>query len=107
MITRIFTLIAISAAAASCAASAQEAGDPAKGFAYAGKVCAECHAIREADEMSSNIEAPSFEDIANTPGVTGMSLAASLHSVHENMPNFVLAPDERDNVVAYILSLGQ
>ncbi len=105
MITRIFALIAISAAAASYTARAQEAGDPAKGFAYAAKVCAQCHAVRKRDEMSPNPQAQSFEDIANTPGVTGMSLAAGLHTVHENLPTFVLAADERDNIVAYILSL--
>ncbi len=49
--------------------------------------------------------APSFQDIANTPGMTGISLAVILHSVHENMPNFVLTPNERDNIIAYILSL--
>ncbi len=107
MSTRIFALIAISAAAASYAARAQEAGDPSKGLAYASRVCAQCHAVREGDELSPNPEAPSFGDIANTPGVTGISLAATLHSVHENMPNFVLAPNERDNIVAYILSLKQ
>ncbi len=105
MLTRIFALIAISAATASYTARAQEAGDPVKGFAYANKVCAQCHAVREGDKLSPDLHAPSFVDIANTPGVTGMSLAAGLHTVHENMPNFVLAANERDNIVAYILSL--
>jgi len=86
-------------------ACAQEAGDPAKGLQYALQTCAQCHAIRKVEKLSPNALAPSFETIANTAGVTGISLAASLHSSHENMPNFVLDVAERDNVIAYILSL--
>lgn len=86
-------------------ARAQEAGDPAKGLNYALHACAQCHAIRKGDELSPNPLASSFETIANTAGVTGISLAATLHSSHENMPNFVLSMGERDNVIAYILSL--
>lgn len=84
---------------------AREPGNPESGFNYAKQACATCHAIRKGDRFSPHPKAPSFEAIANTPGVTGISLAAILHSVHENMPNFVLSPNERDNVIAYILSL--
>ncbi len=106
MFIRILALAAIfAAAAASHAARAQEAGDPERGAAYAKQVCAQCHAVREGDNISPNPKAPGFEDIANTSGVTGISLAASLHSVHENMPAFVLSAGERDNLIAYILSL--
>jgi mono/diheme cytochrome c family protein len=84
---------------------AEEPGDPSKGAAYAQKVCAHCHAVRKGDNFSPNALAPSFETIANTPGMTGISLAATLHSSHENMPNFVLSANERDNIIAYILSL--
>ena len=87
------------------AACAQERGNPSSGLIYAEQVCAQCHAIRKADEFSPHRLAPSFETIANTAGVTGISLATILHSVHENMPNFVLAATERDNIIAYILSL--
>ncbi len=86
-------------------ARAQEAGDAAKGLHYVSQVCAQCHAVRKGDNVSPNPLAPSFESIANAEGVTGISLAATLHSVHENMPNFVLRPDVRDHVIAYILSL--
>jgi mono/diheme cytochrome c family protein len=86
-------------------ALAQEPGDAGKGLAYATEVCAQCHAVRPGDKFSPNPKAPGFEDIANTSGVTGISLAASLHSIHENMPAFVLSMNERDNIIAYILSL--
>jgi len=106
MWTRILALIATLSAAASCA-RAQEAGDPAKGFDYASRLCAECHAVQKKDRMSPDPKAPGFQEIADTPGMTGISLAATLHSVHENMPSFTLAAGERDNVIAYILSLKQ
>jgi len=105
MSTRILALAAYFAAASIYPASAQEAGNPDAGFDYAKQSCAHCHAIRRGDNRSPNPKAPSFETIANVSGMTGISLAATLHSVHETMPNFVLRAKERDNVIAYILSL--
>jgi cytochrome c2 len=86
-------------------AGAQEPGNPDSGLGYVEKACTECHAVQKGNDFSPNPQAPSFEHIANSPGVTGISLAAILHTVHENMPNFVLSANERDNVIAYILSL--
>ena len=106
MLNRVLSAISIMSVAAT-SVYAQEAGDPAKGLAYANRVCTQCHAVRQNDQMSPNPKAPSFQEIADTPGMTGISLAATLHSVHENMPNFTLAADERDNIIAYILSLKQ
>ena len=98
-------ILALSVLFATTTSAAQERGDPDRGLNYARQVCAHCHAIRKGDENSPHHLAPSFEKIANSPGVTGIALAAILHSVHENMPNFVLSENERDNVIAYILSL--
>src|SRR5271157_638381 len=101
MLTRILALSAIFGnIIASYPVFAQEGG-----FSHAQRVCAECHAIRKGDNHSPNPLAPSFEAIANTSGVTGISLEAALHSVHENMPNFILSTTDRTNVIAYILSL--
>ncbi len=106
MLTRILAISALFATvSASYPAFAQESGDPAKGLIHAQQVCAQCHAIRQGDKLSPHPLAPSFETIANTSGVTGMSIAASLHSTHENMPNFVLSRTDMNNVIAYILSL--
>ena len=103
---RIFAVtLLLAEAATSYALRAQEAGDPRMGLHYARQVCAYCHAVEKGDKFSPNHLAPSFQDIANTPGITGISLAVILQSVHENMPNFVLTPNERDNIIAYILSL--
>ena len=97
-------LFAISKAS-SYGAFAQEPGNPESGFAYARQACAQCHAIREGNNSSPNPQAPSFEQTANSAGMTGISLAATLHSVHEHMPNFPLSANQRDNLIAYILSL--
>jgi mono/diheme cytochrome c family protein len=107
MMTRLLALSALlfMTAGASYVAHAQEPGSPAKGLNYAQQVCALCHAVRKGDQTSPNPLAPNFEAIANTSGVSGISLATILHSTHENMPNFVLSGNEQDNIVAYILSL--
>ena|SRR5271166_4893327 len=106
MLVRFLALFAFFASyGISFLACAQEPGDPAKGLKYAQRSCASCHAIRKGAASSPNSRAREFEAIANTSGVTGISLAASLHSVHEHMPNFVLSANERDDIIAYILSL--
>jgi mono/diheme cytochrome c family protein len=86
-------------------ANAQQGGDPQSGFNIAKSVCATCHAVRKGDSLSPRPGASSFEEIANASGVTGISLAATLHSIHENMPNFVLPVKNRDDIIAYILTL--
>jgi mono/diheme cytochrome c family protein len=105
MLTRILLLLVLSATANCCPAWAQEPGNAENGFNYAKQACAHCHAIRKGDNQPTNPLAPSFEKIANSSGVTGISLAAVLHSVHENMPNFVLPANDRDNIIGYIVSL--
>jgi len=104
---RIVAILAVVMAYSIQLAKAQESGDPVSGFNYARQTCATCHAIRKGDRMSPRPDAPSFEDIAGAPGVTGISLAAVLHSVHENMPNFSLPVREGDDIIAYILTLKQ
>jgi mono/diheme cytochrome c family protein len=106
MVIRLLAITAILAGAwAPHAVLAQEPGDAEKGLAYASQVCAQCHALQRGDLYSPMPKAPAFEEIANSAGVTGISLAAILHSVHENMPSFVLSEAGRDNIIAYILSL--
>jgi mono/diheme cytochrome c family protein len=85
-------------------AEAEEAGDPNRGLTYAKKVCAECHAVLP-DEESSDFMAPTFTGVANTPGMTATALAVWLQSSHPTMPNLIISPADRDDVVAYIVSL--
>lgn len=84
-------------------AGAQEPGDPRRGLAFAKEHCAECHAVE--GKTAASPKAASFRDIANTPGMTGIALAAFLATPHKQMPDLVLKPEDRNDVIAYILSL--
>ena len=90
----------------SYAARAQEA-HIAAGQAYAQKVCAACHAVLVNENMSPLAEAPTFQSVADTPGMTEMALTVWLQSSHPTMPNIILTPDDLRNVVAYIRSLAK
>ena len=87
------------------AAGAQEAADAVKGAAIARQVCAECHAVERGARPSPNGEAPAFETIAKTPGMTSIALTAALRTPHRRMPNIILPDDELKDVVAYLLTL--
>jgi mono/diheme cytochrome c family protein len=86
------------------AADAQDA-DVGAGKAYAEQVCATCHAVEAGEQESPLYEAPTFQSVADTPGMTEMALSVWLQSSHPTMPNIVLSQDEMRNVVAYIHSL--
>jgi mono/diheme cytochrome c family protein len=86
-------------------ASAQEIGQPARGLASAERLCSECHAVRKEQARSPNPKAPRFEAVATTPGMTSIALSAALNTPHTSMPNVMLEPEERADIVAYILSL--
>jgi mono/diheme cytochrome c family protein len=85
-------------------ATAQDA-DVAAGKAYATEVCAACHAVQQGEMMSPLMEAPAFQEVADTPGMTELALSVWLQSSHPTMPNIVLEQDDLRNVVAYIRSL--
>ena len=80
-------------------------GDPAKGLEYAKKSCANCHAITASAKVSPNMLAPPFGMIAKSKMVTTREIIAWLQSSHPDMPDLVLEPNERDDLVAYIKSL--
>lgn len=87
------------------AAQAQEAGDPRRGLAFAQGVCAECHAVLPTERTSPRPELATFATIANTPGMTGTALAVWLRTPHKSMPNLIIEQEDRNNVIAYIVSL--
>jgi mono/diheme cytochrome c family protein len=100
-------LIVLAAAATfglSDGAAAQDA-DIAAGKAYADEVCAACHAVQTGDLESPLFEAPPFQEVADTPGMTELALSVWLQTSHPTMPNIVLEQDDMRNVVAYIRSL--
>ena len=86
-------------------AVAQEMGDAKRGLAFAERVCAECHAVRARQINSPHSQVPSFQSVANTPGMTSTALRVWFQSPHPSMPNLVLTMEDSDNIVAYILSL--
>ena len=86
-------------------AAAQDIGDARRGKAFAERMCAECHAIEPGAARHATTGIASFTEIARTPGMTALALAVWFDTPHPNMPNLVLAAPDRDNVIAYIMSL--
>lgn len=82
---------------------AQDASSP--GLLLARQLCSECHAVERARPRSPDPAVPSFETIANVPGMTAMALSVALQSSHRTMPNVMLDPNELSSIVAYVLSL--
>ena len=98
------TKIAIAALLAMpCVAQAQETGNVEAGHAYAKKVCAECHAVERGE--NDYLNPPSFQIVANSPGITERALAVWLRNPHPNMPNCILPQADMEDVIAYIMSL--
>ncbi len=87
-----------------CGAMAQD-GDLSRGRAAARELCASCHAVEPGGAVSPDAAAPPFALIANTPGMSAPALNSVLHSSHQSMPNIILEPEDRADVLAYILSL--
>jgi mono/diheme cytochrome c family protein len=82
-----------------------EQGNASAGQQFAQAQCAQCHAVGKGDDHSPNQAAPPFSDIAAAPGLTAMAIHVWLRSPHRNMPNIHLGDEDKDNVVAYLLSL--
>lgn len=83
----------------------QEVGDARRGLAYAQEVCASCHGVLATDTVSPRPGTATFKVIANTPGMTETALAVWLQTSHKSMPNFIIEPADRSDVIAYIVSL--
>jgi len=98
-------VIAAATAAAATTASAQSRGDVKKGLAYAEKVCAECHAVRAGETNSPKADATPFDTAMRVPGMTPLALNVFFQSPHPTMPNLIVTGQNRDNLIAYMLSL--
>ncbi len=99
--SRAFGLIA--GAAGLLAAATAVAAQP-RGEHSTVRWCAQCHGVLP-DQVSPNPEAPPFALLAADPSITAYSLRVFLRTSHENMPNFILRPEQTDEVIDYILSL--
>jgi mono/diheme cytochrome c family protein len=86
-------------------AHARGPGDPQKGRVLVERSCASCHAVGASSGSSANLRAPPFTQVAQTPGMTAIALRAALQTSHRTMPNLVLRKQNREDIIAYILSL--
>lgn len=86
---------------------AEESGNRERGLAVAREVCSACHAIQAQQLQSPNARAPTFLAISTTPGMTATALTVALTTPHAGMPMFRLTTEQRDGIIAYILSLKQ
>ncbi|AZO00763.1 c-type cytochrome [Mesorhizobium sp. M9A.F.Ca.ET.002.03.1.2] len=83
-----------------------QAQDIQQGRQLAFEVCASCHAVLPGQAQSPVAEAPSFEAIATTPGMTATALHVWLTAhEHPTMPRIILSHQEVRDVSAYILGL--
>ena len=80
------------------------AQDTSPGGRLAVRWCMACHVV-EPNQSRANDNAPSFQAIAARPTTTAASLDRYLSVGHTLMPDFLLSSQERDALVAYIMSL--
>ena len=94
------TFACLVAALAGLPACAQTNPAAERGHAYARDRCAACHAVEPGIPAESYNKAPSFSAIVATPGMTSMALNAWFVSNHRNMPNFIIAERDREDLLA-------
>lgn len=98
---------AVAAALALPVVSAWAQGDTGRGYDLARSVCADCHGIDKDDVVSPNSNAPTFQAIATTRGMSAMALSIFLRTPHATMPNLVLSDSEMADVINYIMTLKE
>ena len=76
-------------------------GDAESGRRYAIDWCSGCHSV---EPKTVGIFAADFAEVAKLPSTTALSLKVFLRTSHSSMPNFILQPDETNDIIAYILS---
>ena len=86
-------------------ANAQTLGDPEAGLVYAKQACTDCHWVKDDEDISPDPLAPTFKEIANTPGMNARALIVWFRTPHPTMPNFILETQNEEDVIAYITSL--
>lgn len=86
-------------------AMAQDVGDARRGLALSRQACSSCHAVEAREVLSPVSQAPTFDEVADRPGVTAMGLTVFLRTPHRSMPDLILKPGEIDDIVAHILGL--
>jgi len=76
-----------------------------RGREIAEKWCAQCHRV-DAGAMRFDKSGPAtFQKIADTPGISVMSLKIFFQTPHKKMPNFSMTYEVRDQLISFIVSL--
>ena len=75
-----------------------------EGHQLAQKTCATCHVIVP-NGHASWTDAPSFESVANRPGITQQWLAAFVQKPHMHMLADQYTPAQANAIASFILSL--
>jgi cytochrome c len=102
--------LAVTLGALASAAPVQAAGDPVAGEALAARLCTSCHAV--AKEQSSPVpEAPPLASFAERWPLEHLEEAFAEgimvgHSGPVRMPEFVLEPEQIDDLLAYLATLS-
>ena len=86
-------------------ARSQPEGDARQGENFAEAACSQCHAVGSKKVHSPNRYAPSFQNLARSPGMTATKLHVWFETPHPSMPNLILRSEDKENVFAYIMSL--
>lgn len=98
-------LLAVTFSATAFGVSAQDLpGDAMNGQRLAETWCVSCHEIRPKEGVAL-LGPPNFQAISDLPSTNALSLNVFLQSPHGNMPDIHLSRSERDDLIAYILSL--
>jgi len=105
--TMVRLIVAAMLSAAAGNAQAQEVGSIQQGLKLARQVCSPCHLVVKEAGRSNNPDAPTFETIAKTKGLTGAALTSMLETSHRSMPNIVIKGSDINDITAYILSLKE
>jgi len=80
-------------------------GNLEDGLDTARAICSTCHIVEPSQKRFMLLESLSFAQIAADAGTTETGLRAFFHTPHILMPDFILAPERMDDLIAYILSL--
>ena len=107
LLLRLSPIVSALALLLAAALAAQELGDRRAGHDFAMQVCSECHWVSDEQMVIPENEAPSFFQVAEDPAITPISLRVFFGTPHQNMPGIMLSDPERDDVIAYILSLRE
>jgi mono/diheme cytochrome c family protein len=97
-------LAAVAAGVAGCATVATPTGDAARGRAVVEKWCSLCHDVGSNRDKAT---APSFAEIARRPGRDAAYLRNFVDDDHFPMTMHRLFDQERDDVLAYLMSLRE